>query len=878
MAVNPSRRPARPSLLWSRLHFVIRFLGLTGAVVLLVGTAIVGVQALLPSVEWEIGPIVTDVGWQLIYYGGGVAAFALLIEIVNIAFLVAGRRSLLGANALFQVVLATVLLVGVNLFSAGISLPRTWNTWLAENVHLPGHHARFDLTRDQRFTLPADLREQLAQLDRGGETTVVVYLTHNVFGGLSEKRNRYEYAAERKVVEEVKDLVAELRDIGPQLRVEVLDVEEQDYADKLRRLSTRSSPRSVAVALVDLWATPFTKDVSTAWVLASNATRFANGGVELSPLRRAIDQTLESSIFITADNSLQRMSLNELYQLDKVSSEDANNGRGNLVLLGQGADGRGVGPFVRRVLNLEQRMPRVGILTIHELLTTRGSEDTLNMAGLRKTLTDNGFDVRDVILKKGWNTGPSLEPAADTFEESKLDRLESELEELDAELKVLRKEASQISEEIRDVTPLPGEDEAKRLEELSKKFTAQLRGKRLTPQLRQQVLEYLAAVLAGTNEDISTLERERDRLRQDRTGLDVDRAREARRMTDVRAKLTYTLADCDLVVIPRMTRRSRGQDILARLYSLKQEQVDALKDYLKSGKPILACLGPINEPSREELRGLPIPAGPDPLENLLTELGFHLSEQTVLFSSDSKSFADRRGDLLATAEVIEPPPLDFTTPPVQALAPWLAKKERAELHPNPIYEGLRVLSRSVGKEFDLRVRFPRPVYFTAKDAATESFEPTFLLSKDGWNEDKPFPSGTYRPRYTAPLPSDPKNGTEDARRRGHFPVAAAEEVAIPKDWGAEKGQTARVAVIGQGEIFVGGQLSPVKERLFLQTANWLLGRDDYLPRADHPWSFPRVDLPPESPGHWFWVLGVWIGLPVLAAYVGLVVLLLRWVR
>jgi hypothetical protein len=86
-----------------------------------------------------------------------------------------------------------------------------------------------------------------------------------------------------------------------------------------------------------------------------------------------------------------------------------------------------------------------------------------------------------------------------------------------------------------------------------------------------------------------------------------------------------------------------------------------------------------------------------------------------------------------------------------------------------------------------------------------------------------------------------------------------------------------VAVIGQGEVFVGSELSPAKERLFLQTANWLLGRDDYLPRADHPWSYPRVPLPPESSEHRLWLWGAF-GLPLLFAYLGLVVLLIRRLR
>ena len=158
---------------------------------------------------------------------------------------------------------------------------------------------------------------------------------------LTDKPDRYDYAAERKVVEKVKDLVVLLRELGPQLRVEVLDVEEEGFDDKLKEL-TENAPA----------------------------------------LRQAIEAAPENSIFFSnrskqasaknAPEYVQQLSFNELYQLDKVHSKDDNGGRGNLVLLGQGEDGRGVRPFVHKILNLEQRRPRVGVLAIHQLLTHRG--------------------------------------------------------------------------------------------------------------------------------------------------------------------------------------------------------------------------------------------------------------------------------------------------------------------------------------------------------------------------------------------------------------------------------------------------------------------------------------------------------------------------
>src|SRR2546421_290984 len=125
----------------------------------------------------------------------------------------AGLTGLLGA-------VAGLLLAGVNVFSFQ-------------------NYARYDWTRDAKFTLPAGVRDQLRRLQ--GATTIVVYQRHKTFGQLSDKPDAYDYAAERKVVEKVKDLVEEFRELGPQFRVLTLDVEEEGYNDKLAAL-TKDTP------------------------------------------------------------------------------------------------------------------------------------------------------------------------------------------------------------------------------------------------------------------------------------------------------------------------------------------------------------------------------------------------------------------------------------------------------------------------------------------------------------------------------------------------------------------------------------------------------------------------------------------------------------
>ncbi len=779
--------PRQPSRLWSRLHVALRVAGLTGFLLACVGLAMLEPDS--PAGTW------------LLVLGVVLAGAALVVEIVAALRLVAGSRSAFHLNALGQALLAAVVLLAVNVLAFR-------------------HYERLDTTRGKQFTLPAELREQLRQLDPDRETTVVVFQRHKTFGNLTDKPDHYDSAAEHKVVEKVRDLVELLREAGqqqgrkPRIRVEVLDVEERGYEKQLDRL-TKGAPN----------------------------------------LRKAIEATPENSIFITARDPanpehlfVQQMSFNELYQLDRVRSAADNNGRGNLVLLGQGSDGRGIHPFVRRILNVQQRRPRVGILVIHELLTSEGSEDTFTLAGLRKALQANGFEVHDVVLKKGWEgRGPGLEAAADTTEESKLERLESEIESLDEDIRDLH---AQIKAQKRGI------------EEVKKRGPAGL-------------LRLLEGGLKQIEEELADKQRERRRAQQERDRMDLDRLAESRRLSDVKAKLNYAVSDFDMLFVPRLTRLSSGRLILPRLHNLQAEQVEVIRDFLKAGKPLLACLGPINDQPDTPASPMLGPPGPDDLERALGELGFRLSKQTVLFSADARAFAERRRDMLRGSAGVEVPPLDFDVPTSEGYPEGLRPPPQPD---NPLRAGLRVMAHSVGSGFDLHLRFLRPVYFERRDGKKPPYDPIFLMTATGWNENQPFATGERRPRYTAPKEDDPDRGTLDARRRGPFPVGAAAEVPLPNSWGGAKGQKVRVAVIGQGDVFVGPKLSPARERLFLETANWLLGRDDYLPSDEHVWRYPRLELTPEDWQYRRWRdLAVW-GLPLLFAYVGFVVLLYRRLR
>ncbi len=807
---------------WSRLHFLIRFAGLTGLVCCGIGVALVFLKdivsweqlqswALKQSAEFvrstvlgEQGDVFAQVAISLLVGGGLLALLALLVEVLVLLFVVTGRRSAFGFNALVQAALAVALLIGVNLYSFR-------------------HYLRLDWTRQQQFTLPPETQERLRQLTKDSPTTIVVYQNHKTFGALNDTSDNYDFAAERKVVEKVKDLVEQFREFGPQFHVEVLDVKEEGFGEKLKEL---------------------TKDAKE--------------------LKHAIDSAPENSIFFCAGRKVQRLSFNDFYQLDKTASKE----RENLVLLYQGVE-----PFARKVLNIDQKRPQVGVLVTHELLSTEGTEEAYTLAGLKKALSGRGFDVRDVVLKKWSEFGGPPEPAVYTYDESKFERLEEQVAGLDADIKNLQDNRRQVAQ---------FQDEWKKasLNDLTKKYAKRLRMKEVNEEERQFQLQQMEQSLTILDLALKQYRSERSATAKEKDGLNVESAAELRRISDLRAKLDRSLADCDLLFLPRMTIRNVnvGDRIPNWVHRLDDAQVDAIKDFIKEGKPILACLGPTNEPSdRPDPFGS---IGPDKLETMLGSLGIHLAKQTILYNVESKSFAERRGGLiLVSGANVEMPPVEFKWRP-GAGKPATKPDTSGPKVPNPIRESMRIVTDSLGKDLDLRVRYPRPIYYESSREAKLEFEPEFMMTTSAcWNDDNPFPSRERTPRYEPPKPDDPSRGTLDEKRLGPFPIGVAIQTHVPADWYSETGsepKTVRVAAIGSGTLFVGPELSPAKEELLLNTCNWLLGREDLLPKSDRVWEYPRVAL--NAREHTLWNWGAWLGLPGLFAYFGLVVLMVRSLR
>ena len=92
-------------------------------------------------------------------------------------------------------------------------------------------------------------------------------------------------------------------------------------------------------------------------------------------------------------------------------------------------------------------------------------------------------------------------------------------------------------------------------------------------------------------------------------------------------------------------------------------------------------------------------------------------------------------------------------------------------------------------------------------------------------------------------------------------------------------KTVRVAVFGHGGLFVGRQLDPGQEALLTSTVNWQLARTDHLPKDVPPadeWRYPRARLAEKERA--YWQAGAVIGLPLAAALLGLVAVMLRRLR
>ncbi|MCI0681178.1 MAG: hypothetical protein L0Y71_03665 [Gemmataceae bacterium] len=845
------------------LHLVFRLLGLTGLMTLIVAAVL---WKALPS-DYE--EIVLKVG-----YGAAAAlGLALLVEIRGVAAMFGSRRAGLGSNVILQALLAVVLVAGINFWSFQ-------------------SYRRFDWTWDQSFTLPADVQRQLAQLR--GTTDIVVYQKYVSFTQRGEAtEDKYDLAAHKKIVEKVRDLAELFQDLGPRFRVQLLDIQDDNFDARMKDL------RKMAPALAS-----------------------------------AIDKAPENSIFFHSGGKVQRLAFHDVYQVDKQASQDDNNGQGNLVLNFQGVE-----PIARRILNIEEKAPRIATAVVHPYLTMSDRDNLyLTMSGAKKVLDNYGFDCKDLLMRKV-EEGGGLSPDA-----AVLTFAEGRYEQIEEELALLNESISQMQKEHDETAQLHRKWHDSSLAELNKTYAyVILEGGNQGVILRSQVENIKKSgrnfkLMDVDNDDkqfrVKSFDRdlvilktvldanrqERDALLKEKQTLSADELGEKRRITDIEIKMKRELADRDLLIIPRFTAINipRGERISNRVHKLDVAQIRAIKHFLREGKAVLFLLGPINEseddaPFRE-------PDAGDELEPMLAELGIVLPKQTVLFHAEAKDYNERKVGVMFAGRETELPSVKFEWQPEA-----VRRGPAAKSAPHPIRTSLNLMSRAVGMQqggmeqggvpqagMDLRIRHPRPVYVrrtrlapgAAASVVAGSSQPgwtgalsaasswlgqretilddgavLFVTSEESWNEDQPFITKKGVPRYEPTKDDDPKKNTPEEERLGPHPIGVAIETSVPATW-FDDGKPipkARIAVIGHGGLFTGQSLSPIKEKLLLDTINWLVGRDDLLARrSEQPWKYPRVDL-----AEWqvlLWQMGAVFGLPVIFLYFGAMMWLVRSMR
>jgi ribosomal protein L17 len=848
----------------NRFRFLVRVLGLTGLVAAVVGAVLLStVPTGLPawsesaarspmewlaaaanwvagSVQWlwdtaQTGPdTVTRLAAGVLL--GGLAAIAvwLVVELLGALFLVTGRRTAVGLNTYLQIGLAAALLLIVNAYSFV-------------------NYQRYDLTRDRQFTLPESVVERLRTFSPSAPTDIVVLQLHKTAGSLSDKPDALDFAAERKVVEKVRDLVDQLRELGPRFRVTVLDVEEEGYEDRLDAL-TKNAPE----------------------------------------LRRAIEGAPENSIFFHADRRVQRMSFSDFYLLDRSASQQEVNGRkriSNLVLIPQGVES-----FARKVESVGEKRPTVGLAVIHPVLTTQDDFDEYTAQGLRRSLEANGFEVRDIILKR-WGRGNPT-PAAYTFDEYELDRVEGRYNLLTLMAQNRESLIKQLS------TALEAVAKTQTTADAAKVLQPFVRGRIEDEDDVKQVVASIKRAVEEFQEDAEEIQEALAKAApRYQEVLKNERAYEARRSTDVKARFAAAVADCDILIIPRMTVMDipRRHVIESWLYNLSDEQAEVIRDFIAAGKPVLALFGPI----KVGQSGPGAEPEPDPVEQLFTRLGIEFGGQTIMYQVEAEAAAERQEETLGGGSV-PLPPLVFD----------IQKEGRA---PNPIAAAFLTTARAVDFQLDVNKSGFRPVYVSPAVLATHTFNPIIAeTTRDAWNEERPIAERDYVPKYEPTKLDDPKRGTRDEERRGPFPVGVSVEVPVPAEWLEPKlaaaqaaaavgggafapgglavptldpakfkaavpperqpdPPTVRIVALGHGGLFVGNRLEPAREKLLLHTLNWQLRRDDRLPTATQAtWQYPRVELTPQQ--HTLWRWGTFLGLPLLCAYFGLIVLMVRKVR
>jgi hypothetical protein len=357
--------------------------------------------------------------------------------------------------------------------------------------------------------------------------------------------------------------------------------------------------------------------------------------------------------------------------------------------------------------------------------------------------------------------------------------------------------------------------------------------------------------------------------------------------------------------VPRATifNLLRRDQISQRVYVLEDSHIQGIKDFMKAGKPVLFLLGPANE------AGAPPDREGDELDKMLAEFNIELPNQTILYNAEAEAMAEAE-EREMNAGRVDVPPVEFDWRLAAGSKLFSGLDVNAA---SPIRGSMRLTANSLGEKSreGPKIRHWRPVYAVNKswkgeaiggavgllaspDTTTQGLvmllegsekridekAVIMMTAPDAWNEEKPFPEGRYIPKFKRVKSDDPTKGTLLERRRGPFPIGVAVETTVPAEWyerdTPKSPAKVRLAVLGHGGLFIGEKLPPMREKLFLDTTNWLLGRDNLLARDHETWEYPRIQI--SARDKQLWTVGICYALPLLFLYVGVCVGLVRQMR
>ena len=167
-----------------------------------------------------------------------------------------------------------------------------------------------------------------------------------------------------------------------------------------------------------------------------------------------------------------------------------------------------------------------------------------------------------------------------------------------------------------------------------------------------------------------------------------------RREPNIKARMKAILADCDLLILNRLTVMSLSdrRAIPAGLHNLSKDQAAVIQDYLAAGKPMICCFGAADVGQRQQRPDEP--TGPDDVEKLIRRLGIDLGPQIIVTDVEYQAMASRQSSPFGTST--EPPSVIVDGP-------------KPGVTPNPVGAGFELSNRSLAGQLQVVRSGFRPV-------------------------------------------------------------------------------------------------------------------------------------------------------------------------